>query len=177
MSAVGPSNQSDTLRRWLQAHPIAAQAAALDLFAARGIAAARTALLQLLRDHPKALRAAGIALLGAGLAVIVPALLVAVLNLIGFGAGGVAAGSLAAIIHASIGNVAAGSAFAWAQAAAAGGIAVAPVALQLLGAGAVAVGAWLGFRRRPKNRDVIPSGRDDNTEDDDDENAPLLIEN
>ncbi|KAK7050278.1 hypothetical protein R3P38DRAFT_3606217 [Favolaschia claudopus] len=172
MSVVRPSNQSDTLRRWLQAHPIAARAAALDLIASRaGIAAARTALLQLLRDHPKALRAAGIALLTTvGLWALVPTILLAVLNLIGFGAGGVAhgcaPGSLAALIHASIGNVAAGSVFAWAQAAAAGGIIVAPVAFQLLGTGAVAVG----------NGDADASP-EDNAGEDDDKNAPLLIEN
>ncbi|KAJ7443608.1 hypothetical protein B0H11DRAFT_2250524 [Mycena galericulata] len=94
--------------------------------------------------HPLAVRAAGFGLIALGGIVVGPAILVGVLNLIGFGAAGVSAGTLAAAIQAAIGNVAAGSLFAWAQAAAAGGIAVAPAAIQLLGAGVTALGVYLG---------------------------------
>jgi len=58
--------------------------------------------------------------IGAGI-VLLSIFAIPILNLIGFTAGGVAAGSIAAAIHSGIGNVVAGSLFAVAQAAGAGG--------------------------------------------------------
>ncbi|KAK7059895.1 hypothetical protein R3P38DRAFT_3168352 [Favolaschia claudopus] len=105
------------------------------------------ALRQLLQAHPiisqTVVRAP---LYGLGAALIGPAVLVGLLNVIGFGAAGVGAGSLAALIQSTIGNVAAGSVFAWAQGAAAGGIIVVPVTT-LLGSGLLGLGTWPGFRR------------------------------
>lgn len=51
-------------------------------------------------------------LIGLGVGVAAPAAIVGGLALVGFGAGGVVAGSIAAAIQSSIGSVAAGSAFA-----------------------------------------------------------------
>ena len=50
--------------------------------------------------------------IGASVGVAAPAIIVGGLGLVGFGAGGVMAGSAAAGIQATIGNVAAGSLFA-----------------------------------------------------------------
>jgi hypothetical protein len=69
------------------------------------------------KAHPELVAAGAAAVIGAALA---PVLVPAVLGGVGFGAGGVAAGSLAAGVHALIGNVAAGSLFALAQAIGAG---------------------------------------------------------
>jgi hypothetical protein len=69
-------------------------------------------------------------------AIIAPILIPFILNVMGFGAGGVAAGSLAAALHAIIGNVAAGSVFAALQAMGATG---------LIGAVGVLAGAGLGL--------------------------------
>jgi len=70
-----------------------------------------------------------------------PAVAAGVVGLIGFGPGGVVAGSLAAAIHSCIGNVAAGSLFATAQAIGAG------AALPFLGfAGAAVAGAVIAGR-------------------------------
>lgn len=70
-------------------------------------------------------------------AVLAPVVAPAALGVIGFGAAGPVAGSIAALIQSSIGNVAAGSLFAMAQSVAMGG------ALPLLGyaTGAAAGGA------------------------------------
>ncbi|KAJ7846681.1 hypothetical protein B0H14DRAFT_926557 [Mycena olivaceomarginata] len=86
----------------------------------------------------------GLGLIVAGGIVILPALLVGTLNLLGFGAGGVAAGSIAAGIQSGFGGyIATGSAFALAQSAAAGGIMVGSVLVQALSAGAMGLGAWV----------------------------------
>jgi hypothetical protein len=69
------------------------------------------------KAHPELVAAGAAAVIGAALA---PVLVPAVLGGVGFGAGGVAAGSLAAGVHALIGNIAAGSLFAFAQAIGAG---------------------------------------------------------
>ncbi|KAL1722551.1 hypothetical protein EV715DRAFT_287088 [Schizophyllum commune] len=58
---------------------------------------------------------------GALTAILMPILGPAMLGVMGFGSAGIVAGSLAALIHASIGNVAAGSVFAALQAAGATG--------------------------------------------------------
>ena len=72
-----------------------------------------------IRDHP-----AETACISVGVSVAAGALLVPpVLGAIGFGAGGVGATTAAASIHSSIGPVAAGSSFAWAQSVGAGGVA------------------------------------------------------
>jgi len=57
-----------------------------------------------------------------------PAVILAPLSLLGFGAGGIAAGSVAAGMQAGVGNVVAGSVFAFMQSAAAGGTAATAVA-------------------------------------------------
>ncbi|ETI19288.1 hypothetical protein G647_09120 [Cladophialophora carrionii CBS 160.54] len=73
---------------------------------------------------------------------------VPILSAVGFAAGGVQAGTLAATIHGSIGNVVAGSGFAIAQSAGAGGAGLAVVngAAQVCG-GVITAGvggvAWL----------------------------------
>jgi hypothetical protein len=87
-----------------------------------------------IREHKKELITIG-ALTLAG-AIIAPILIPFILNVMGFGAGGVAAGSLAAALHAIIGNVAAGSVFAALQAMGATG---------LIGAVGVLAGAGLGL--------------------------------
>jgi hypothetical protein len=58
--------------------------------------------------------------------------------------GSIAAGIQSAVYGAAVGS---GSLFAMAQSAAAGGVAVAPVAIQALSATAMALGAWVGFGR------------------------------
>ncbi|KAJ6563727.1 hypothetical protein DFH09DRAFT_1278932 [Mycena vulgaris] len=165
MSQVSIATNAAVLQGWLQRHPVAARAAALELIASHGITAATTVLRELLQRHPFAVRAAGFGLMALGGIVVGPAILVGILNLIGFGAAGVGAGTLAAAIQAVIGNVAAGSLFAWAQAAAAGGIAVAPAAIQLLGAGATALGVYLGLVRPRDNTDAetLPPEPDNTT--------------
>ncbi|KAJ7479645.1 hypothetical protein FB451DRAFT_1556522 [Mycena latifolia] len=162
MSQVSIATNAAVLQGWLQRHPVAARAVALELIASHGITTATTVLRELLQRHPFAVRAAGFGLMALGGIVVGPAILVGILNLIGFGAAGVGAGTLAAAIQAAIGNVAAGSLFAWAQAAAAGGIAVAPAAIQLLGAGATALGAYLGLVR-PRDSTPEPETEPDNT--------------
>lgn len=66
---------------------------------------------------------------------------VPLLGAAGFGQGGVIAGSIAAGIQSGIGNVAAGSVFAFFQGAGAGGAALAAVNGVVQGAGLVAAGA------------------------------------
>jgi hypothetical protein len=61
---------------------------------------------QWIKDHPHVILIGGVTIVTAAL---VPILLPVILNGAGFTAGGVAAGSWAAGVHASIGNVAAGS--------------------------------------------------------------------
>ncbi|KAJ3491922.1 hypothetical protein NLI96_g384 [Meripilus lineatus] len=80
-------------------------------------------------------------------AVIAPGVLVGVLLIVGFGPGGVIAGSLAASLHSGIGTVAAGSAFAICQSIAAGGAAALP-ALLAAGAGGAAIAALAGTGRK-----------------------------
>ncbi|KAJ7159217.1 hypothetical protein C8R43DRAFT_994202 [Mycena crocata] len=110
-------------------------------------------------EHPYASAAAGLGLIVVGGITVAPAILVGTLNVLGFGAGGVAAASIAAGVQSAVygGAVGAGSLFAMAQSAAAGGVVVAPVVLQAVSAGAVVVGAWLGFGRQAENRPHSPS--------------------
>jgi len=81
------------------------------------------------KKNPETAAALAVSLAG-GIAVIaVPSLVtVPLLGVVGFGPGGVIAGSLAAAIQSSIGSVAAGSLFAFLTSAAAGGAAAAVVA-------------------------------------------------
>ena len=80
------------------------------------------------------------ATLGVGLAVAAP---IVILPVIGFGANGVAAGSVAAMAHSLIGNVAAGSTFALFQSAGAVG-AVSATTTGLATAAGTAAGATAG---------------------------------
>jgi len=108
-------------------------------------------------QHPTASKAVAIAAVCAALVVIGPPLLVGVLNMLGFTAVGPAAGSFAAAVQAAVygGAVQVGSPFALAQAAAMGGIVVAPIGAQIA-AGAVAVaGLWFGFG---KKLELLPYG-------------------
>lgn len=73
-----------------------------------------------------------------------PFLVPAALGTVGFSSTGVVGGSIAAGIQASIGNVAAGSAFAACQSMAMGG-AIAPVAAAATGAATGTAGGLLGF--------------------------------
>ncbi|PNP78372.1 hypothetical protein FNYG_08318 [Fusarium nygamai] len=74
--------------------------------------------------------------------VVVPGLVATpILGILGFGAGGIAAGSAAAGIQSGIGSVAAGSAFATLQSAGAGGAGLAVVNGLVQVSGAVVVGA------------------------------------
>jgi hypothetical protein len=73
---------------------------------------------QWVKDHPHVILIGGVTIVTAAL---VPILLPVILNGAGFTAGGVVAGSWADGVHASIGNVAAGSLFAMAQSIGAGG--------------------------------------------------------
>jgi hypothetical protein len=68
-------------------------------------------------DHPDLVLIGGATVVSAALA---PVLIPLILNGLGFGAGGVVAGSWAAGVHAYLGNVVAGSLFALAQSAGAG---------------------------------------------------------
>jgi hypothetical protein len=85
---------------------------------------------QWVKDHPRVILIGGVTIVTAAL---VPILLPVILNGAGFTAGGVAAGSWAAGVHASIGNVAAGSLFAIAQSIGAGG--ALPLSVWLASAG------------------------------------------
>jgi len=80
-----------------------------------------------------------------GAVVILPAVAVVVLGLLGFGAAGVVAGSIAAGIQSVVygGAIVSGSAFALAQAAAMGGIVVGGVAKIIAGALALLTGVGL----------------------------------
>ncbi|KAJ7034434.1 hypothetical protein C8F04DRAFT_1234284 [Mycena alexandri] len=102
---------------------------------------------RLRRDHPVKAAAAALGLIALGGIAVGPAILVGTLNILGFSASGVVGGSIAAGIQSVLygGYVASGSAFALAQSAAAGGIVVAAGPIQALSAGAMALGAWLGF--------------------------------
>lgn len=62
-----------------------------------------------------------------------------ILGVLGFGAGGVAAGSLAATMHATINPIAAGSLFAILQSAGAAGAGLVSVATAIQAAGAAVV--------------------------------------
>ncbi|CAK5263808.1 unnamed protein product [Mycena citricolor] len=112
--------------------------------------------IQELRDnHPFLAGAAALGLVAVGGAVVVPAVLVGTLNILGFTATGVAAGSAAAWIQsvaygAAVGS---GSAFAWAQSAAMGGIVVATAPVQALTAGMMGLGAYIGWGRRREEQD------------------------
>jgi len=77
---------------------------------------------------------------GAAVLVVAPALPLAPL---GFLAGGVAKGSIAALVQSGIGNVAAGSAFAFCQSAAMGGAAATTISAT---AGGVAISTLFGFK-------------------------------
>jgi hypothetical protein len=74
---------------------------------------------QWVRDHPDLIIIGGAGVVATALA---PVLVPLILSGVGFTTAGVAAGSWAAGVHASIGNVAAGSLFALAQSVAAGGL-------------------------------------------------------
>ncbi|KAJ7439521.1 hypothetical protein B0H11DRAFT_566047 [Mycena galericulata] len=108
-------------------------------------AAAALALHHFRAEHPKAAKAAGVGLLVVGGIVVIPAILVGILNLLGFSAGGVTAASAAAGIQSLVYGAAvpSGSLFALAQAAAMGKVVVAPVAVQWISACAMGLGAWL----------------------------------
>jgi len=82
--------------------------------------------------------------IGAGI-VLLSISVIPILNLIGFTAGGVAAGSRAAAIHSGIGNVTAGSPFAIAQAAGAGG--AIPVVVAGIIVGFVLIGSGAAIDR------------------------------
>ncbi|KAJ7802828.1 hypothetical protein B0H14DRAFT_2890852 [Mycena olivaceomarginata] len=101
------------------------------------------------REHPYAAAAAGLGLVAVGGITVGPAILVGTLNLLGFSSAGVVGGSIAAGIQSAVygAAVGSGSLFAMTQSAAAGGVAVAPVAIQALSAAAMALGAWVGFGR------------------------------
>ncbi|KAJ7429628.1 hypothetical protein FB451DRAFT_1327754 [Mycena latifolia] len=103
------------------------------------------------REHPYAAAAAGLGMVAVGGITVGPAILVGTLNLLGFSASGVVAGSIAAGIQSAVygGAVASGSLFAMAQSATMGGMAVAPVAVQALSASAMALGAWNPHRHHP----------------------------
>ncbi|KAI0264189.1 hypothetical protein BC834DRAFT_970915 [Gloeopeniophorella convolvens] len=72
-------------------------------------------------------------------AVLTPLLAPVILGIVGFGAAGPVAGTIAAGVQAGIGNVAAGSLFALAQSVAMGG--GVPAAITALGAGIAGAGA------------------------------------
>jgi hypothetical protein len=82
------------------------------------------------RDHPDIVIAGGAAAVATALA---PILVPLILHSVGFGAGGVAAGSWAAGAHAALGSVGAGGWFALAQSVGAGG--ALPLVGWLAGAG------------------------------------------
>ncbi|KAJ7473263.1 hypothetical protein FB451DRAFT_1248871 [Mycena latifolia] len=119
------------------------------------------------REHPYAAAAAGLGMVAVGGITVGPAILVGTLNLLGFSASGVVAGSIAAGIQSAVygGAVASGSLFAMAQSATMGGMAVAPVAVQALSASAMALGAWVGFGRRAEPTPAPPSGDESDSED------------
>lgn len=121
------------------------------------------------RQYPRAVTAAGLGLVGIAAIPLAPALLVGVLNLLGFSAVGPVAGklyfpplhvplneyesgSIAAGVQSAVygGAVASGSAFALAQSAAMGGVAVAGAGGLVSGVGAAAAGTWLQFSK-PKD--------------------------
>ncbi|KAI0062765.1 hypothetical protein BV25DRAFT_1825308 [Artomyces pyxidatus] len=79
--------------------------------------------------------------LGAG-AIITPIVAPAVVGLVGFGAAGPVAGTLAAGMQAGIGNVVAGSSFAVVQSIGMG--AAVPAVGQAVGAGIIGTVAWVG---------------------------------
>jgi hypothetical protein len=85
---------------------------------------------QWIRENPTIVIAGGAAAVGAALA---PVLIPLLLHGVGFGGGGVVAGSWAAGVHASLGNVAAGGLFSLAQSVGAGG--ALPLVGYLAGAG------------------------------------------
>nr|GAT54527.1 predicted protein [Mycena chlorophos] len=78
-------------------------------------------------EHPTAVAAAAVGITVVA-TVAAPLVLVGVIQAIGFGSGGVVAGSIAATLHSAIGNVAAGSLFAICQSIGAGGAALAVAA-------------------------------------------------
>ncbi|KAF7310333.1 hypothetical protein MIND_00407400 [Mycena indigotica] len=119
-------------RRFFDEHPIAATAATAATAAATATAAAVAT----------AAAAAATAGLIVAAPILVPVALVSTLNVIGFGAGGVVAGSLAAAIQSVFygGAVTSGSAFAIAQSIGAGGAAFSGAMPMLTAAGA-AIGA------------------------------------
>ncbi|TFL00188.1 hypothetical protein BDV98DRAFT_121805 [Pterulicium gracile] len=92
-----------------------------------------------------------------GGAVITPPLAPLVVGLVGFGPGGVVAGSTAAAIQAGIGNVVAGGAFAGAQAVGAG--AAVPLVGQAIGGLLVGGGTYIARRFRGE-RAELTTGRD-----------------
>ncbi|KAH9067530.1 hypothetical protein EDB87DRAFT_1573151 [Lactarius vividus] len=107
-------------------------------------------------DPPRnVVAAAAGAVLGVALA---PVLAPAFLGLFGFSAIGVGAGTAAAAIQATIGNVAAGSLFATAQSVAAGG--AIPTVVTAIGAGMGAMGGA-----------AIGGGADDPDEEDNEDNV------
>ncbi|KAJ1323021.1 hypothetical protein MN608_11875 [Microdochium nivale] len=106
------------------------------------------------KKHPKltALAVAGLVTAAAPCIVVKP--VVGVLNLFGFGAGGVVGGSVAAMTQAGIGNVVTPSFFATATSAAAGGYGVASITgvVQLVGGitavaatTTIAIKSWFGW--------------------------------
>ncbi|KAJ7745534.1 hypothetical protein DFH07DRAFT_977297 [Mycena maculata] len=109
------------------------------------------------KEHPYAAAAAGLGLVAAGGITVGPAILVGTLHLLGFSASGVVGGSIAAGLHSILG----GGLFAMAQSAAAGGIAVAPAAVQAVSAGTIALGAWVGFGQDEADTATTPSSKDD----------------
>ncbi|KAG8915928.1 hypothetical protein FRC02_004314 [Tulasnella sp. 418] len=129
---------------------------------------------QFTKDHPLLTAACGGALVVGGSLALGPALLVGGLNLLGFSAAGPVAGSIAAGIQSAVygGAVASGSAFALAQSAAMGGVAVASGAE--LAAAAVAASAGAAMIKKAKDDqddegDERGSDDDDHNDDDDDD--------
>ncbi|KAF5662393.1 hypothetical protein FHETE_7978 [Fusarium heterosporum] len=103
----------------------------------------------------------------AGAALIaVPALVAGpLLGIVGFGAGGVVAGSAAAGLQSGIGSVVAPSLFATLQSAGAGGYGVAAVHGVIQGVGAIAAAGGIGNWLRGRN------GRDEGSDEDNDRDA------
>jgi len=105
------------------------------------------------QENPKFVKGAGAAAVIGGGVVLAPIAAVGLLNLIGFSSIGPVAGSAAAAWQATYGgSVAAGSAFALAQSAAMGGIAVAGAGEAIV-AGAAVAGGVAALRQKKKDED------------------------
>jgi len=99
-------------------------------------------------QHPYAAAALGVTLVGVGAVLVLPAVGVAILGAVGFGSGGVAAGSLAAFLQSVIYGGATGGVFSVCQSLAATAV-VCPLAT-VAGSELAAAGAWLSGGRRDR---------------------------